>query len=679
VTITVIGLQGATEVTIDQATVGVENPPAVNNDGTQLTVFMTVPVDEVTGSSTITVITPQGNPTTNISLVQFATILARSPSTLILGQRTMFTITGTNLQGATQVTIDRTTAVVENPPAVNEDGTQVMVYITVPTEAATGTTTVTVFTPQGNPITNIEVVAPVTITSISPPTLILGQRTQITITGTNLQGATQVTVDRTTAVVENPPAVNEDGTQVMVNITVPTEAGTGTATVTVFTPQGNPTTNIELVAPATIASISPPTLRLGQRTQITITGTNLQGATQVTIDRTTAVVENPPTVNEDRTQVMVYITVPTEAATGTATVTIFTPQGNPTANIELVRLATITSISPPTLILGQRIQITITGSNLQGATEVTIDVATADVENPPTVNEHGTQVMVYITVPAEAATGTATVTVFTPQGNPTANIELVAPATITSISPPTLILGQRTQITITGSNLQGAIEVTIDRVTADIENPPTVNEDGTQVMVYITVPTEEATGTATVTVLTPQGNPSKNIQLVLVVLGTGDLQATLTWDTDETDLDIHLIEPDSTHVFFSNQEGPTASLDVDDRDGFGPENIFVPPDQADSGIYEIFIVYYSDSVPTTATISIKVFADTPLEMTATFTRVLSSEDMNLGVNVANVAFPDGKIEETSGTRDVSGSGQRDIGFSSTGKYKVVKKKVGKNQ
>ena len=39
------------------------------------------------------------------------------------------------------------------------------------------------------------------------------------------------------------------------------------------------------------------------------------------------------------------------------------------------------------------------------------------------------------------------------------------------------------------------------------------------------------------------------------MLGTGDLQVTLTWDLGDSDVDLHLIEPDTTHVYFGNPAG----------------------------------------------------------------------------------------------------------------------------
>jgi hypothetical protein len=131
------------------------------------------------------------------------------------------------------------------------------------------------------------------------------------------------------------------------------------------------------------------------------------------------------------------------------------------------------------------------------------------------------------------------------------------------------------------------------------------------------------------------------------VLGTGDLQVTLTWDLDDSDIDLHCIEPDTTHVYFGNPSGTTAELDLDDVDGFGPENIFVEPGTAAAGTYEIYVHYWSDhgNGPTTATIRVRVFANTPQEQTQIFTRYLTTGQY---VNVADVTFPAGTIVETFG-------------------------------
>ncbi|HEX8681330.1 MAG TPA: hypothetical protein VF707_03385 [Ardenticatenaceae bacterium] len=150
------------------------------------------------------------------------------------------------------------------------------------------------------------------------------------------------------------------------------------------------------------------------------------------------------------------------------------------------------------------------------------------------------------------------------------------------------------------------------------------------------------------------------------VLGTGDLQVTLTWNTGDpnaancssggreqgaVDVDLHVTEPDGTHVYWADEQGTTATLDVDNERGLGPENIFVSSGGAASGTYQIYIAYFCGAVlPTTATVRVRVFANTPQERSMTFTRELTAENPDVGINVASVTFPGGVIQETTGTQ-----------------------------
>ncbi len=87
------------------------------------------------------------------------------------------------------------------------------------------------------------------------------------------------------------------------------------------------------------------------------------------------------------------------------------------------------------------------------------------------------------------------------------------------------------------------------------------------------------------------------------------IRVQLHWDTDQTDVDLHLVEPGGaygsaeTDCYFANCPGGTLDwgeagavgnpiLDVDDVDGYGPENIYVTPTNA--GDYAVTVHYYSD-------------------------------------------------------------------------------------
>ena len=59
-----------------------------------------------------------------------------------------------------------------------------------------------------------------------------------------------------------------------------------------------------------------------------------------------------------------------------------------------------------------------------------------------------------------------------------------------------------------------------------------------------------------------------------VEVKVGDPQFTLIWDS-EADIDLHVLEPGGAHIYWSNRQGAKGGeLDVDDTNGFGPENVY---------------------------------------------------------------------------------------------------------
>ena len=80
--------------------------------------------------------------------------------------------------------------------------------------------------------------------------------------------------------------------------------------------------------------------------------------------------------------------------------------------------------------------------------------------------------------------------------------------------------------------------------------------------------------------------------------GHGDFQATLTWDTT-ADLDLWVTDPFGETIIFYNPDSASGGhLDVDDTNGYGPENIFWPPGAAPEGDYLVQVDHYSGASPT---------------------------------------------------------------------------------
>jgi len=91
----------------------------------------------------------------------------------------------------------------------------------------------------------------------------------------------------------------------------------------------------------------------------------------------------------------------------------------------------------------------------------------------------------------------------------------------------------------------------------------------------------------------------KEITFKCYEVGTGDIQISLTWDT-QSDVDIWLTEPDGNKIYYDNPSSSSGGeLDFDNTYAYGPENIFYI-DEAPSGTYKVEVNYYSGSPQTTS-------------------------------------------------------------------------------
>jgi uncharacterized protein YfaP (DUF2135 family) len=101
------------------------------------------------------------------------------------------------------------------------------------------------------------------------------------------------------------------------------------------------------------------------------------------------------------------------------------------------------------------------------------------------------------------------------------------------------------------------------------------------------------------------------------------LRVVLGWDTDNTDLDLHIISPDGTHTFYGDRVSANGgALDVDVTTGFGPEIYSNPSPEA--GTYLIYVNYFAnngntDKFLTVAQINVITNEGTPDEKIETFT------------------------------------------------------------
>lgn len=88
-----------------------------------------------------------------------------------------------------------------------------------------------------------------------------------------------------------------------------------------------------------------------------------------------------------------------------------------------------------------------------------------------------------------------------------------------------------------------------------------------------------------------------------VLVQDGVITVTLTWVGNSTDVDLHVLEPDGTHVYYFTERGK-GFLDLDDMSGFGPEHYYVSCGALVEGRFRIGVNYYYGPMPERAFVQV---------------------------------------------------------------------------
>lgn len=442
-----------------------------------------------TGTVDVTVTTPSGtsaiNPNDQFTYIPPPTITSISPNQGPTAGGTTVTITGTGFTGATTVGFGFTHATF----TVNSD-TQITATAPAGTVGPVAVFVITSFGISNEDKTYTYVTTP-TITNVSPNGGTVAGGTSVTITGTNLVGATSVNFGATPAtsffyrtgdgaIIAVSPAGSGD-----VDVRVSNSVGTSPLTpADVFTYFQTPT----------VTNVNPNSGPGFGGTFLDIIGTNFDGATSVMFGSEPAIpfIVHSPT--------LITASSP-NAHTGTVDVTVTNPGGTSLLNPPFDQFTylgpTVTNVSPSQGPLAGGTVVTITGTGFSTALNVFFGPDNISF----TVNSDTS-----ITVTSPAGTGTVDISVTNADGDspitPADEFTYLPVPTVTSLSPSQGPQSGGTVVTITGTGFTGGASVKFGTAVA---TGVTVNSDTS-----ITATSPAGTGTVDVTVITPGGTSALN-------------------------------------------------------------------------------------------------------------------------------------------------------------------------
>ena len=509
-----IGLtSGGTAITISGTNLSGSSAVTVGGVAASEVVFVSASVitavtpEGTAGSKDVVVSTPTG-PVTKVGGFTYKeptpTITSVTPVSGSVAGGTAITINGTNLAGASSVSVggNAVTGLVATATK-----------ITAVTSAGTaGTQSVVVVTPGGsftkaNAFT-YDTSLP-TIAVISPVSAPLAGGVAFKITGTNLAGAISVTIDgiEATSLVASATEINavaQAGTAGAKDIVVTTTSGTSVTAPNSFTYFSAPT----------VTTVTPNIGPESGGTAITIAGSNFIGATSVTIG-------GVPAINMVVVSAVKITALTPPGSTGRVAVAVVTPGGTGQLASGFQYnsfLPTITGVSPSTGPTSGGTQITVTGTNLMGAT-LTINNVDA------TIVDNSSDTSITAITPAGAA-GAKTIVATTSSGMSTQAITFTYfSATVKTVTPNLGPTSGGTGITITGSDLTGATRVTIG---------------GNDVTSFVQV------SSAKIVAVTPAGTSGESD--IMVTVPSGDVTKTAAFRYTNSQPTISTVTPSASKI-----------------------------------------------------------------------------------------------------------------------------------
>ena len=155
------------------------------------------------------------------------------------------------------------------------------------------------------------------------------------------------------------------------------------------------------------------------------------------------------------------------------------------------------------------------------------------------------------------------------------------------------------------------------------------------------------------------GGPIVTTPVEVVNVGTGDVQVSLSWNTD-ADVDLHVIDPSGEEIFYGNRSATSGGeLDLDSNaacssDGPRNENITWPTGHAPSGTYRVAVDYWSNctAAATAYTVTVNQKGRAPMTFTGNFTGTGDLGGFGAGVPITTFGDGGARVQREIGTFDI---------------------------
>ncbi|MBV9036118.1 MAG: IPT/TIG domain-containing protein [Acidobacteriaceae bacterium] len=191
--------------------------------------------------------------------------------------------------------------------------------------------------------------------------------------------------------------------------------------------------------------------------------------------------------------------------------------GNLTFTTTAPPAPTLTAISPTTGLRGTTVPITLTGTNLGGAT-VNTGTGSGITATVLSINGAGTSLTANLVIAANAPTGNANISVTTgggTSGSKTFSVTAPPPPTLTAISPASGTIGTNVNITLTGTNLSTITAVNVGGSYINVSNVKVV--DNSHVTATLQINLLALLETSTTVSVTTAGGTSNTVTFGLTV------------------------------------------------------------------------------------------------------------------------------------------------------------------